>query len=274
MTYGLTIVTGCMRSGTSLLYGLISTSPDTGPPIAPARYLADHFHIHRRYLGTDKLFVDDYVPDRDGLVAHTRKIVRSILDSAWEQSGRPPTLAIKAAELSPMLPLVAEVLPEARFVVSVRDPKDTITSILKVGERQRYFGLRIGSARANRDIGKLCKIYNAAYLPSLRAADRIAEQLFYVKYEDVVANGDAALVPVWSHCGIAPGHAARVEEESRASHFRAIADHRYWRTYLTELSGRVISRSSLGSYRQVLNPAEARRVDWRCRRVRRTFGYA
>jgi hypothetical protein len=53
-----------------------------------------------------------------------------------------------------------------------------------------------------------------------------------------------------------------------------VAAHRYWRTYLTELSGRAIARSSLGSNRQVLDFAERSRIDWRCRRVRRTFGYA
>jgi len=263
-----------MRSGTSLLYGLVSTSPDTGGAIAPARYLSDQFHIYRRYLGSDSLFVEDYFPGRSGFIHHMRTLVKLVLDSAWEQAGRPPTLAIKAAELSSVIPLVAEVLPEARFIISVREPKDTITSILKVGERQRHFGLRIKSPRAKRDIGKLCKTYNAAYLPSLRAARRIAEQLLYVKYEDVSLDGDAAMEPVWSHCGISPGNVARTEEVRRTSHFEAISKHHYWRTYLTELSGRLISRASVNSHRQMLTSDEIGRVDWRCRRVRRTFGYA
>jgi hypothetical protein len=40
------------------------------------------------------------------------------------------------------------------------------------------------------------------------------------------------------------------------------------------LSGRAISASSLGSGRQILGAVERARIDWRCRRVRRTFGYA
>jgi hypothetical protein len=274
MDYGLTIVTGCMRSGTSLLYDLISTSPDTGPPIAPARYLSDHFHLLRRYLGTDRLFIADYFPERGALIEHTRKFIRAILDSAWERSGRPRALVLKAAELAPLLPLVAEVLPEARLVVSVREPKDTITSMVKVGKRQRLLGLRVGSARTKRDVGKLCKIYNSAYLPGLRAAKRIGDQVIYIRYEDVAADGDAAVAPVWPHCGIAPGEAAGLKEQRRTSYFGAVAEHRYWRTYLTELSGRAISRASLGSHQQLLDAAEKRRVDWRCRRVRRVFGYA
>jgi hypothetical protein len=274
MKYRLIIVTGCMRSGTSLLYALVSTSPDTNSPIAPARYLSDNFHLLKRYLGTDRLFAADYFADRSALIAHARKTVIDVLDAAWEKSGRPLALAIKAAELSSMLPLVAEVVPNARFVVSVREPKDTIASIVKVGERQKSLGLRLFSGRAQRDIGRLCKAYNAAYLSSLRAGDRLAGRLVYVRYEDVVADGAAAMAPVWAHYGIAPGDLTKAENERRTPHFKAVTEHRYWRTYLTELSGRAISASSLGGSRQILGTVERARIDWRCRRVRRTFGYA
>jgi hypothetical protein len=219
MDYGLIVVTGCMRSGISLLYALTSTSPDTNSPIAPARYLSDNFHLLKNYLGTDRLFVTDYFPDRAALIAHTRKTVTGVLDAAWERSGKPRAIAIKAAELSPMLPLVAEVLPHARFVVSVREPKDTIASIVKVGERQKSLGLRLFSGRAKRDIGRLCKAYNAAYLSSLRTADRLAGRLVYVRYEDVVADGAAAMAPVWSHCGIAPGDVSKAGDERQTPQF-------------------------------------------------------
>jgi hypothetical protein len=274
MTYRLIIVTGCMRSGTSLLYALVSTSPDTNAPIAPARYVSDNFHLLKRYLGADRLFAADYFADRSALIAYAQKTITGMLDAAWERTGRPRALTIKAAELSPMLLLVAEVLPHARFVVSVREPKDTIASMVKVGERQKHAGLRLFSARAKRDIGRLCKTYNAAYLPSLDAADSLADRLVHVRYEDVVASAAAAMDPVWAHCGITPGDVTKVEDERRTAYFHAVNEHSYWRTYLTKLSGRAISASSLGSSRQVFGAVERARIDWRCRRVRRTFGYA
>jgi hypothetical protein len=81
--------------------------------------------------------------------------------------------------------------------------------------------------RAKRDIGRLCKAYNAAHLPSLRAGDRLAGRLVYVRYEDVVADGAATMAPVWARCGIAPGDLTKIEDERRTSHFEEVADHRY-----------------------------------------------
>src|SRR5688572_11700496 len=100
MAYGLVIVTGCMRSGTTLLHRTISTSPATGPMLAPARYITDQFDSYRRYVAKDRLFIDDYFDGPGSFRSHLRHTVEQVLDSAWLRSGRPATLVIKSVDFA------------------------------------------------------------------------------------------------------------------------------------------------------------------------------
>ena len=278
MAYGLVIVTGCKRSGTTLLHRTISTSPDTGPMLAPARYITEQFDIYRRYSSKERFFIDDYFDGPGSFRAHLRHTVERILESAWSKSGKPATLVIKSVDFAYSLALVADILPEARFVVSVREPKDTVTSILKVSERHRQEGLPGGG----RSIKRAGKVYVGSYLPILRAIrfrQALAERVHFVKYEDLVAGPSVAMAPVWSHCRITPGSgnledlAKKSDPERDEIAARNLANSKLWRAFVTELTNKAISRSSVGSHAAVLSPAEAAAVDWRCRSIRRKFGY-
>ncbi|MCC6981862.1 MAG: sulfotransferase [Bauldia sp.] len=283
MGYGLVIVTGCMRSGTTLLHRTISTSPDTGPMLAPARYITDQFDAYRRYARKERFFVDDYFADLEAFRAHLRHTVQRILDAAWDKSGRPHTLVIKSVDFGYSLLLVSETLPEARFVVSVREPKDTVTSILKVSDRQRQDGVAAGPGGWGRNIKRAGKVYVASYLPVLRAIRfrrELAERVHFMKYEDLVSAPSATMAAVWRHCRIAPG-SGNLEELARKSDperdetaARNLASSKHWRAYLTELTSKAISRSSVGSHATALSASEAAAIDWRCRSIRRRFGYA
>ena len=274
LSYELVIVTGCMRSGTSLLYGLISTSPDVGPPLAAARYFADFVNLYRRYRGSDRPFATDYFLPGEDMKLVMRQILTDRLDAAWTNSGKPACLVIRSVDFAPMIPLVADLLPDAQFVVSARDPKDTITSILKVGRKQKLLGLTKTSPAIKRDISRLCKNYNGSYLPGLRAQREqpsLQERLNFVRYEDAARDPADALSGVWARLGMAPG--SHDPDLSRRPSLRDLASHRYWRTYITDLHNGPASVESVGSHGLFLSEAEARAIDRRCRHVRRVFGY-
>src|SRR3546814_15733803 len=60
-----------------------------------------------------------------------------MLQKTHQRSGRPAALVLKSPELATYFPHAAVLLPAARFVISVRDPKDTIASMIEVGEKHR-----------------------------------------------------------------------------------------------------------------------------------------
>src|SRR3546814_1868167 len=79
---------------------------------------------------------------------------------------------LKSPELSTYFPHAADLFPEARFVISVRDPKDTIASMIEVGERHRRSGVNSFLAAAGRNIDALSKSYRQFYLPVMQTMGR------------------------------------------------------------------------------------------------------
>ncbi|BCM17186.1 hypothetical protein MJ8_09490 [Mesorhizobium sp. J8] len=273
--FKLVFVTGCMRSGTSLLHRLISTSPDTGERLAPARLIVDILQLYIRYGGEDSAFAADYLQSPDALLGETRRFLYARLHDAWLHSGKPQCLVLRTVEVAPMLPLVAQLLPEAKFAISVREPKDTITSILTVGAKQRLLGRRTLASAGS--VARLCKTYNRAYLPALRmhrTNGQFRDRAVFVRYEDAVADPAAALAKVWQSFGLQPGDGILTADPAKRASLRELLTHRYWRSYRTELSEAPVSARSIGTYRSALTASDIWNVNWRCRILRRAFGYA
>jgi hypothetical protein len=268
-------VTGCMRSGTSLLHRLISTSPDTGERVAPARYLADFLLLSRSYMNGDSAFAADYFQSRDHLMETTGQFVRDRLADAWANSGKPACLAVRTVEIAPMLPLVATLLPEAKFAVSVREPKDVIASILKVGEKQLKLGRDTPATR--RDVWRLARSYNRSYLAAYRAQlgdEQLRRRIVFVRYEDATADPSGALRDVWRRFELAPGTGELKADPDLRPSLKEILVHRLWRAYRTDLSEAAVSTRSVGSHKKALTVAEVLLTNWRCRILRRVFGYS
>ncbi|MEP6565239.1 MAG: sulfotransferase [Mesorhizobium sp.] len=277
LPFKLIIVTGCMRSGTSLLHRLVSTSPDTGERLSPARFIADFLLLIQRYRKEDSAFAMDYFQSPGDLVLATRQFVEARLHDAWVHSGMPPCLVLRTVEIAPMLSLVAELLPEAKFAISVREPKDTITSILNVRAKQKMLEGRRNSLTAKRDVGRLCKTYNRAYLTIMRkqrSDEQFRNRIVFVRYEDAVANSAEALREVWQRFGLTPGSGTLPADPVTRPSIAQILIHRFWRSFRTDLSEAPVSARSVGSHRSVLKTSEIWSVNWRCRILRRAFGYS
>lgn len=264
-----------MRSGTSLLHRLILTSPDTGDRVAPARYIADFLLLSRTYMNSDSAFAADYFKSRDHLLAATSQFVRERLTDAWLNSGKPACLVVRTVEISPMIPVVATLLPDANFAVSVREPKDVIASILKVGEKQLKLGR--DSPATRRDVSRLAKTYNRSYLAVFRAQlrdEHLRQRIVFVRYEEAAANPQKALEAVWTRFDLAPGSGVLADDPAVRASIKEILVHRVWRSYRTELSEAPASTRSVGSHKKALKTSEIWTVNWRCRALRRIFGYS
>jgi len=270
-------VCGVMRSGTSLLYQVICTSKDTNQFINANRYLTSQLALYAQYSGTDSLFIDDYFENKSEFRTFTIGIVEKFLAKAWACNGQPNTLVLKSAELTMFIPLLADFLPAAKFVISVREPKDTITSMLKVGERQRKARLTTNLARIGHNIDALCTIFNNNYAPILKNLKteglNLENRVLFVRYEDIVNRSDETVANVSQFCGISPGLLSKDGDWEKSINIEKVSRHAKWRTYLTELSSRPISANSIGSYESVLSSADCVKVDEQLNAIRKTFNY-
>ena len=270
-----------MRSGTSLLQHVFCTSPDANPFVHGCRYLTSQIAIFAQYAGTDQLYVKDYLGGPEGLFDFSKAIVDRLLAETHERLGRPQHLVLKSPELSHYLPQAAALLPRARFVISIRDPKDTIASMIGVGEKHRQKGVSSFLAGAGRDIGRLCASYRQFYTPVLLALEKdrggLGERVCFTTYESLIADTDRTVERLAQFCGIplSPGSIggtgswrSKVDLEKDE-----LLGHPRWSAYVTDLSGGPISEASVGRYREILSAAEAEQIDRLCSDLRRAFGY-
>jgi hypothetical protein len=270
--FKLFLVTGCMRSGTSLLHNLISSSSDFGMRIAPARYLAEQINLYNKYHGKSSVFSKDYFQGDISMFKDTQSFINDRIYAAWVNSGKPDSLIFRSVDFAPNVPLIAELIPDANILISVRDPKDNITSMIKVRNKQKIFG----SSIIPEDIKRLCKIYNRSYLPTIRALKSnpgLSDQINFLRYEDAAQHPDKVLSGICAKLNLAPGSLEINKNVRESKSVLELVTHRYWRTYVTELHNGPASTESIGSHKKYISASEAKIIDRRCRHIRRKFGY-
>ena len=273
----LILIGGCWRTGTSLAQEVICSSPDANPAINECQYLADQLKIYARFIGKDSIFVDDYFESTESYQNFTKSIIEKFLLNTYLHLNSPKTLVLKNPGLTVFFPHVAQLLPGTRFVISVRDPKDTIASIIEVSERQKQNNAETFFTMIGRNIGKLCNAYNSHYVTTINSFKNdktdLRKRVLFIRYEDLINETSETVAGLSRFCGVSLDRFDKNAAWRTATDVTKIAQHPHWGAYLTDLSGKPISANSIGKYKSVLTPEEASEIDQRCARMRQMFKY-
>ena len=154
-------------------------------------------------------------------------------------------LALKDPLATRSFPLLAALMPEARFVVIARNPRDVAASRVRVTERA-------GAGEIGADLmANFCHDYNQAYQGIVGGAGPLAERLLLVNYEDLARRGDTAAIAEFTGLD---DIAADRPWSRRDVDFDAIRDN----PWISRQYGRPLSAESVGTFRDTLSPeAEA-----------------
>ncbi|MEO5335417.1 MAG: sulfotransferase [Magnetospirillum sp. WYHS-4] len=188
-------VGGYLRTGTTMLQTILCASPDCHPMVGESVFLrgtvegywrtARMFDEHARYFFTD----------RDHMRATFARHLTELLEIAADRLGHPRVLVMKHPQLTERFPQIHELLPEARFVVILRNPLDTVASALTA---KRKGAKEFGKSEAGDLATTIARYYGECMTcPS----PLFQERTLYVRYEALVADP----APLVAHIGAFTG---------------------------------------------------------------------
>ncbi len=271
MTYF--FVGGCQRTGTTLLQSVVCSDETTNPLIYESFLL---LHLVEAYA-KGKLHYEvrgkDYFADPQAYRLFHRQWVTAFLESTRNRYAPAANLVLKEINLTKLFPLLHELIPEAKFLLIVRDPRDTIASLIKVGERMGAEGRQ--NLFAGRDMSRLAEYYKSFYRPCLKVQDpKFRKNLMVVKYENLVGDTETELERIRRFTGLElkdfKANQAWTRSQVDFEELKAWDLHRPWDS---DLWGKKLSPKRVGSYKQVLTDEEARAVAQECADVFHVFAY-
>ncbi|MBV9860262.1 MAG: sulfotransferase [Alphaproteobacteria bacterium] len=254
-------VGGPPRTGTTLVHALVCTAEETNGFISECSYFTrlvsalasglDLFEVHTRY----------YFDSREELTFRLSNIIIDELTYIHRKLDRPRILILKDPFLTLYFPLLAKVLPNAAFIVCVRDPRDTIASRIEVTRRDKP-GSRITSAK----LTELCCEYVNIYQQILRNLDLFRGRLQFVGYEELLNPKTLLALQKLGLSKINPDNLWNdgITNINESPHID--------NPWSTPLYGKQISSSSIGRYRSVLSRHQQQVVWERCREIAVALG--
>ncbi len=247
-------VTGYGRSGTTLMQGLLCASEDVMGMTAEAKLLRELIAAYARGCVSWRNHTWDYFADQDAYLGFMRSVIGSYIrhlrahfDTGKRLLQKDPGLVLYIAE-------TIRLLPNARFVVAVRDPRAALASRFEVDRRYRL------TPNADREIARYVDTY--AKLAQLPPAVR--DRMTFVRYEHLVTDPTPTMARVSEFLSI-----------RMPSDLRAVAWENKRRRTLGQaspLDGRPVSASSLAKYRQTLDPAVLARLEGQRHEIERRIG--
>jgi len=275
--FRIVFVAGCLLSGTRLLNRVVCTSPNANQAVDECHYLMAQLQLFARFVRQGGPAVDEYFADKRHFAGFTRQIIERFLVQAHARMNAPEVLVLENSALSFFVPHLAAFLPAARFVLAVREPKDTIASMLQVYERHKADNIDSYFTRTGRDVVALSTVYNNHYVPTFRGLDAegldLRNRILFVRYEDLVRKTGDVAAELSRFCGVSLAHTVGDTESPPAEPADAAARQAAWSGFLTDLSDSPALAEGIGAYGTILADGEAAQIDQACEKARKIFHY-
>lgn len=269
----LILVGGSQRSGTSATQQLLCQLPTANPYLYEASFL----RMQVACYADAKASFDNNHASYFGQVQHLRNFQAGVVSAFLSQTaclhGECEHLILKEPHLTMYWPHLYELVPDAWFLMMIRDPRDVIASMISVGERQKKLGQNY--LFTERDILRLCEHFVSFYRPAFEVSDAgFRSRLAVVHYENVVRDPKTALqeiagfteIPFDSIDPNAAPDTGIVKQD-------VISASQHFQPWSTEVNGKRVTPSRIGRHQEVLTAEEIRQVEEYCADFFEWFGY-
>lgn len=269
-------VGGCMRSGTTLVQRILSAGKDVNPLIAECQYLNSLVSSYRQCLDGFDLFGADYFGDVATYHAFNRKVLRDFLEMVRRKFQNPVHLVLKRPELTFHFSALAHLLPEARFVLVIRDPRDTISSMLEVARRHEERSVPSPLSELGRNMERLSSLLLRYYQDPYAHPEHLTGRLMTVRYEDIVTDGRQTLAALERFTGISLSESGLAAPDPKivSGAWQSIqSDAAYSGAFWSANWMGPVNADSIGRHRQSLTSAEIAAIERCCDGLGRKFRY-
>ncbi|MCK2055485.1 sulfotransferase [Methylobacterium sp. 37f] len=256
----LVFVGGAPRSGTTILHAVICTSPNTNDYIAECSYITGMLLPYFRGLESWDIHTKHYFENHDKFLSFHSGIMSNIISMIHNQLDRPARLTLKDPIMTRFFHHVAQMLPQARFVVIYRDPRDAILSRLNVSRR-----LQSGSEPSKAEIESACLEYNISYSGIIAHPHILNHRMIVLNYNDFVSGKELSKLESFGIFGMEP---AKVWSSGRTQISEYRAD-----PWSTDLYGVALSPRSINRHQCELDSQVADFIMEQCGWVGKAFGY-
>lgn len=266
-------VGGSQRTGTSIAQKLLCQLPEANPYLYEASFLRQLVTVYADARNNFSANYSSYFGDLQNLTNFNSGVVHAFLENATQCLGGVQHLILKEPHLTLVWPWLFELVPEAMFLMMVRDPRDAIASMVQVGERQKKAGQNYLFVK--RDIRGLCQHFLSFYQPAFAVRNqKFRSQLAVVHYEELVSDTAQTMRDIARFTGLPfdriDPHADLDDGYVKTKHTKASPLYSPW---VTEVSGKPVSRSRVGNYRTVLTEKEVAIINQECAEFIGWFGY-
>jgi hypothetical protein len=251
-------VAGAPRSGTTILHAIVCASQRTNGYITECSHFTALLHPFLVGLNTFDFHTKHYFPSKGAFVECYAEVMRKELHRIWRYTGSHEILALKDPMLTPLIPHLAKVLPETKFIVSVRDPRATISSRIEVQKRETQ-----GKPVTDVELQAFCAEYVHMYGTIANSLAELEGRILLVDYRDVVSGNVFDKLAAFDLGTI---NAEEVWANPIADPTPSTNDH-----WSTALHGKKPSVDSLFRYRKVLDDRTEQLIMDACGSIARTL---
>ena len=186
-------------------------------------------------------------------------------------------LILKSILFGPDIHFMDVLYPKVSYVMTVRDPKDIIASMINISNKQKKYNKNI---QYPRDVKKLCEFVNHKYRVLFNPNQKkfIQEKIFCIKYEDFIKNPKLILN------NFAKKFSLNIDYSNEDNFWkRNIMNEKntkfnedqtnFYLDYESDLWGKPASKSRIGVFKDLLSMQEINAINLHCKRIIDFFNY-
>ncbi len=261
-------ISGYPRAGTTLLQSILCSQGNTNPVIGEAIFHKDIVLLLANSLRVYDTQTKHFFDDRYEMLDMVQGFAATFVTHMKNRFGV-DNLVLKDPLLIKALGATINIHPTAKFVMIIRDPRDIISSLMRVNDKLadddkrkeagKFDDIEVHAANINR------------YYKSVRGDDSLnrRREVLTIRYEDLVLNTTAVVERLRAHTGLSMDKFDLAKPWYNASEdFKDPNDAFYSDNYL-----KPVSTTSLGSYKQNLSPAQVQFIETECRDLMQEYDY-